>query len=89
MTMLLQLLSRVVSVDWFNTRLVVDLTSSAMMIDISPCWFLQWSSQDLLPANGTLVQSSTALGTFGMSPDDGYGILGYLLVTSVASCPFS
>lgn len=36
----------------------------------------QWSSQDLLPANGTLVQSSTALGTLGSSPDDGYGILG-------------
>jgi hypothetical protein len=81
MTMLLQLLSRVVSVDWFNTRLVVDLTSPAMMIDISPCWFLQWSSQDLLPANGTLVQSSTALGTLGSSPDDGYGILGFVTFT--------
>jgi len=46
------------------------------MIDISPCWFLQWSSQDLLPADGTLVQNSTALGTLGSSPDDGYGILG-------------
>lgn len=36
----------------------------------------QWSSQNLLPADGTFVQSSTALGTFGISPDDGYGILG-------------
>jgi hypothetical protein len=36
MTMLLQVLSRVVSVDWFNTRLVADLTSSAKVIDLSP-----------------------------------------------------
>ncbi len=34
-TMLPQLLSRVVSVDWFNTRPVVDLTSSMTMIDIA------------------------------------------------------
>lgn len=52
-----------------------------MVIDISPCWFLQWSSQDLLPANGTLVQSSDALGTLGISPDDGYGILGFVAFT--------
>lgn len=49
-----------------------------MMIDINFCWFLQWSSQDLLPADGTFVQSSDALGTFGVSPDDGYGILGFV-----------
>ncbi|KAF8503566.1 glycoside hydrolase [Russula emetica] len=30
----------------------------------------------LLPANGTFVQSSNALGTFDTSPNDGYGILG-------------
>ena len=76
--MLLQLLSRVVSVDWLNTRFVVDLTTAVIMIDILPGRFLQWSSQDLLPADGTLVQSSNALGTLGISPDDGYGILGFV-----------
>ena len=81
MIMLLQLLSRVVSVDWFNTRLVVDLTTAVMIIDIRPGRVLQWSSQDLLPADGTLVQSSNALGTLGISPDDGYGILGFVTFT--------
>ena len=81
MIMLLQLLSRVVSVDWLNTRLVVDLTTAVMMIDIRPGRILQWSSQDLLPADGTLVQSSNALGTLGISPDDGYGILGFVTFT--------
>lgn len=82
--MTMQLLSRVVSVDCFNTRLVAILTSFVMMIDISLCWLLQWSSQDLLPANGTFVQSSTdsALGTFGISPNDGYGILGFVTLPS-------
>jgi mannan endo-1,4-beta-mannosidase len=36
----------------------------------------QWSSQNLSAANGTLVQGSVANGTLGVSPNDGYGILG-------------
>ena len=49
-----------------------------MGIDIALCWFLQWSSGGLLPENGTLVQTPAASGTLGQSPNDGYGILGYV-----------
>ncbi|KAH9997282.1 glycoside hydrolase superfamily [Russula vinacea] len=35
-----------------------------------------WSSQNLVPGNGTLVQASNANGTSGVSPNDGYAILG-------------
>jgi len=36
----------------------------------------QWSSQNLVPAAGTVVQGSDPSGTVGTSPNDGYGILG-------------
>jgi len=36
----------------------------------------QWSSQNLVPETGTLVQSTDPGGTVGVSPNDGYGILG-------------
>ncbi|KAH9981300.1 glycoside hydrolase superfamily [Lactifluus volemus] len=52
------------------------LTQIARSTGISGMGQYQWSSQGLQAQSGTVVQGSTAGGTQGYSPNDGYGIQG-------------